>query len=82
MSTGAIILAGISVVALSDMLIALYYRSLADRVESGETVSSSIEPAQARKIATLLLVSAPVMWLAIALISFGVIPSGVDPIKF
>jgi hypothetical protein len=75
-------LAVISVVALSDMLIALYYRSLADRVESGETITSSIEPTQARKIATLLLVGAPVMWLIVALISFGVIPSGVDPIKF
>ena len=75
-------LAVISVVALSDMLIALYYRSLADRVESGETITNSIEPTQARKIATLLLVGAPVMWLVVALISFGVIPSGVDPIKF
>ena len=75
-------LAVISFVALSDVLIALYYRSLADRVEIGETVSSTIEPAAARKMATLLLVSAPVMWLVIALISFGVIPTGVDPIRF
>lgn len=82
MSTGAILLGGITLVVVSDLLIALYYRSLADRVESGEKVSSSIDPANARKIAGLLIVSAPLIWLVVALMSFGVVPSGIDPIKF
>lgn len=82
MSTGAILLGGITLVLVSDLLIALYYRSLADRVESGERVSSSIDPANARKVAGMLIVSAPLIWLIVALMSFGVIPSGIDPIKF
>lgn len=82
MSTGAILLGGITLIVVSDLLIALYYRSLADRVESGERVSSSIEPANARKVAGMLIVSAPLIWLVVALLSFGVIPSGIDPIKF
>ena len=82
MTTGAILLGGITLVVVSDLLIALYYRSLADRVESGERVSNSIDPANARKVATMLIVSAPLIWLIVALMSFGVIPSGIDPIKF
>ena len=82
MSTGAILLGGITLVLVSDLLIALYYRSLADRVESGERVSSCIDPANARKVAGMLIVSAPLIWLIVALMSFGVIPSGIDPIKF
>ena len=82
MSTGAILLGGITLVLVSDLLIALYYRSLADRVESGERVSSSIDPANARKVAGMLIVSAPLIWLIVALMSFGVIPAGIDPIKF
>lgn len=82
MSTGAILFGGITLVLASDLLIALHYRSLADRVEGGERVSSSIDPANARKVATMLIVSAPLIWLFVALLSFGVIPSGIDPIKF
>ncbi len=82
MGTAAFMLVLISVVAVSDVLIALYFRSLADRVEIGETVSSSVDPAGARKMAAIMLVGAPLMWLIIALISFGVVPSGIDPIKF
>jgi hypothetical protein len=81
-STGAILLGGITLVLVSDLLIALYYRSLADRVESGERVSSSIDPANARKLGGMMIVSAPLIWLVVALMSFGMIPSGIDPIKF
>jgi hypothetical protein len=81
MSTGAIMLIVISAVAVGDLLIALYFRSLADRVETGENVSNNIEPASARRIATMLLIGAPVMWFVVFLISFGLIPTGIDPIK-
>jgi len=80
MSTGALLLGGVSLVALGDIAIALYFRSLADRVESGEVVRKDFDPANARRFATMLLVAAPLMWLVIALISFGVIPAGIDTI--
>ena len=83
MSTGTIMLIGISVVVIGDYFIALYFRSLADRVEMGEKVSITLDPAGARKMATAMLVMAPLMWIVFALISFGVIPAhGIDPIKF
>jgi len=82
MSTGAILLIGISAVAVGDLLIALYFRSLADRAEMGEKVSTNIDPASARRVATMLLIGAPVMWFVVFLISFGLIPTGIDPIKF
>jgi len=76
-------LAGGSVVALSDIAFGLYYRSLADRVESGEKVATSIDPASARRIATMMIVFAPIMWLIFFLISSGIIPAGgIDPIQF
>ncbi|HEV8407679.1 MAG TPA: hypothetical protein VGQ34_07055 [Sphingomicrobium sp.] len=81
-TTGAILLGGITLVFVSDLLIALYCRSLADRVEKGESVSKSIDPANVRKLATMLIVSAPLIWLIVALRSVGVIPSGMEPIKF
>jgi len=82
MSTGAMLLIGISVVAVGDFLVALYFRSLADKAEMGEKVPSNIDPAGARRMATMLMVGAPVMWFVVFLISYGVIPSGIDPIKF
>lgn len=82
MSSGAILLAVMSAVTVADMLFALYFRSLADRVESGETSSATIDPPRARKTARLLLINAPIIWLITALFSFGVIPSGIDPIRF
>ena len=82
MSTGAILLIVMTIVLMIDIAIAVYFRSLADRVESGETVSSSIDPSGARKTATLLLINAPIIWLIVALISLGVIPTGIDPVKF
>jgi hypothetical protein len=67
MSTGALLLIGITVVTVTDMLFAMYFRSLADRVESGETASSSIDPPRARKTANLLLINGPIIWLVAAL---------------
>jgi hypothetical protein len=82
-TNGAILLGAITLVLIADMLVALYFRSLADRVESGEAVSKSIDPANARKTAGMMLIAAPLMWLIVALIAFGVIPvGGIDPIAF
>lgn len=82
MVTGAVLLGVISVVAVSDMLIALYLRSLAERVDSGETISRNVDPERARRMASVLLLGAPVIWLVVVLISFGVVPSGIEPIRF
>ena len=82
MNTTAIILIAISFVVVTDILIALYFRSQADRAESGETISSSINPEGARKTANLLVISAPILWLIVVLICFGVIPAGLEPPKF
>ena len=82
MSTGTILFGVITLVMITDVMIAVYFRSLADRVESGETVNNNIDPPKARKTATLLLVTMPIVWLVVTLISFGVIPSGIEPIKF
>jgi hypothetical protein len=82
-TNGGILLGAITLVLIADMLVALYFRSLADRVESGEKVSKSIDPANARKTASMMLIAAPLMWLIVALIAFGVIPAGgIDPIAF
>ena len=75
-------LAGFSAVAVGDILVALYFRSLADRVDSGEAISTNIEPDKARRFATMMLVAAPLMWLLMALVSFGLIPTTIDPIQF
>lgn len=76
-------LIAISFVVVADSLIALYFRSLADRVEMGEKVSISIDPAGARKMSAAMLVMAPLIWIIFALISCGVIPAnGIEPIKF
>ena len=83
MNTTAMLLIDISAVVVGDILVALYFRSLADKIESGETVAkTNIEPAAARRMSTLLIISAPVMWLIVVLICFGVIPSGLEPPKF
>ena len=82
MSTSAMILIAVSIVALSDIAFALYFRSVADRVESGEITRENFDPAASRKFATLLLVSAPLMWLIVALLCFNVIPAGLDPVQF
>lgn len=65
--TGAVLLGVISVVAVSDMLLALYFRSLGKG---------------ARWTARAMFVAAPAMSLAIVLIFSGVIPSGIEPVRF
>jgi hypothetical protein len=82
MNSGAILLAVMTAVTVVDMAIAVYFRALADRVESGDAVSTTIDPSRTRKMVRLMLINAPIIWLIIALVSFGIIPSGIDPIKF
>ena len=84
MSTGAKMLALMTLAVILGMLNALYLRRLADRVERGETIpgASNVDPVQMRKSATLLFWGMLPVWIVIALVSFGVIPTGIDTIKF
>jgi hypothetical protein len=82
MSVSAILLIGISLVALGDFAVAYYFRGLADRVESGEIVREGFDPAAARKFAAIMFVAAPLMWVVVALMCFDVIPAGLGPIQF
>ena len=82
MSTSAILLLTMSVVAISDIAFALYFRSVADRVESGEITREGFDPAGARRMATMLLIGAPLFWIVTVLICFNIIPAGLGPVQF
>ena len=82
MNTGTILFIAITMVTILDIAMALYFRVLADRVESGQGVGRVVDPAATRKTAAMLLVMAPVIWLVVTLISFGVIPTGIEPARF
>jgi hypothetical protein len=82
MSTGTILFGVITLVTVTDIFVALYFRSVPARVENGETVPGGIDPDNAGKVGNAMLITAPLIWIVVTLICFGVIPSGIDPIKF
>ena len=84
MTDGTIIFTAITLVTLTDIAIALFMRARADRMDNGGVAdAAAVGNADGlRKTATLLLVSAPILWLVVTLFSFGIIPSGLDPVQF
>ena len=83
--SGALLLGFISLVAIVDLVVALRFRTMADNadVAIGSPKAGSTDPAAYRRVAGILLISAPLMWLFIALLAFGIFPnSGIIPIKF
>ena len=84
MSTGAQMLAWMTLALILDVLIGLWFRKAADRIERGETVPSfgAADAVQLRKTATILMWGMLPLWLVVALVAFGVIPTGIDTIKF
>lgn len=82
MSTGAILFSVITFITILDIMTALYLRTLPGRVENGQAVPKNINPDQALMIGNIFLITAPLFWLVVTLISFGVIPTSIDPIKF
>ena len=82
MSTGATMLIAFTGVVILDVLVALHFRRLAGRIERGEQVLAGGDPATLRQMANLLVWGVPPIWIVIALIAFGVIPAGIDTIKF
>jgi hypothetical protein len=80
---GKLVLGIVTLMVIGDMLIAIKFRQLADRADSGEAaMPGKVDASGARMIATSLLIMGPLLWLAIALMCFGLIPSGIAPIKF
>ena len=84
---GALLLGMISLVAVVDLMIALRFSAIANRAESEMGApprpAAATNPEALRRVARMLLITAPVMWLVVAALSFGLIPiDGIVPIKF
>lgn len=84
--SGAVLLGVISLVCVTDLVLAAFFARIAGRAEQAVGVppkTGGIDPAAARRMARIMFVTTPVMWLVVALFSFGVIPTGnIIPIKF
>jgi len=83
---GAVLLGVISLVCVTDLVLAAFFARIAGRAE--QTVGAppktgGVDPAAARRMARIMFVTTPVIWLVAALFSFGVIPTGnITPITF
>jgi hypothetical protein len=81
MGTAVIFLVVMTIIAMSDLFIALRNRQLAD-TDDREALGK-IDPDNARRIAAFMLVFSPLLFIGAVLVSFGKIPvGGIDPIKF
>jgi len=85
--SGALLLGMISLVAIADILLALRFSAMANRAESEMGApprpAPATDPEALRKVARMLLFTAPLLWLVAALLSFGIIPiDAIVPIKF
>jgi hypothetical protein len=82
MDSGATLLAAMTMLLVFQTLFALYFRYLIDRVESGEKVWLTFNPADARRMINTIHIVMPLVWVMVALVSFGVIPvDGIEPIR-
>lgn len=85
--SGALLLGAISLVAVTDILLALLFSAKANRAESemgaAPRPAGATDPEALRRTARMLLITAPLFWLGAALLSFGIIPiDAIIPIKF
>jgi hypothetical protein len=85
--SGALLLGVVSIVAITDILIALGFSAKANSAQSAMGApprpASATDPEALRKVARMLLITAPIMWLVAALLSFGIVPvDAIVPIKF
>jgi len=84
--SGALLLGLISLVCVTDLMIAVYFLRMANQADSlvGATPKAgAVNPDAARRFARVLFMATPGMWLVVALLSFGVIPvGGIIPITF
>ncbi len=88
--SGTLLLALVSGVAAMDYLIAFWFIARANRAQSEVGAAPRLDsdgeannPEALRRIARLLMLTAPVAWLIVAALSFGILPvDGIVPIKF
>lgn len=85
--SGALLFGVASLIAVVDLLIALRFAAMANRIDSEMGApprpGAATNPETLRRVANLLMYTAPLMWLAAAALSFGLIPiDGITPIKF
>jgi len=77
--SGALLLGAISLVCVADLMVAFYFLRLAGQAESdvgAAPKAGSIDPAAARRLARIMFVATPILWLVIALLAFGILPAG------
>ncbi|WP_066805864.1 hypothetical protein [Sphingomonas asaccharolytica] len=84
---GAYFLGIVTLILVADLFVALRFRRMADRAENDVGAApkvGSLDPAAARRVARLMLIGAPLLWLFLAAFSFGLFgPTGnIIPIKF
>ena len=83
---GALLLGLVSLVCITDLMIAVYFLHMANQAESvvgAAPETGGTNPAAARRFARVLFMATPGVWLVVALLSFGIIPvGGIIPIKF
>lgn len=85
--SGAVLLAIVSLICMADLLIALRFSRLADRVDSNVGAAprrTGSDPAAMRRFARIMFIAAPLMWLFFVALTFGLLgPVGnITPIKF
>jgi len=84
--SGALLLGIISLVCVTDLMIAYYFLRMANRADSlvgAAPQTGAINPEAARRFARVLFMATPGMWLVVALLSFGIVPIGnIIPITF
>jgi hypothetical protein len=83
-NTGVIFLAAMTLVAVTDSFMAIRFRQMADRADDGvPELHGKVDPEGMRRVATFMLIFAPILFAGAVLISFGVIPvGGIHQIKF
>ena len=84
---GALLLGVVSLVCVTDLMIALYFLRMANQAESDLGAAPSAgatNPAAARRFARVMFITAPLLWLFIAALTFGLFGpvGGIIPIKF
>jgi len=84
--SGALLLGIISLVCVTDLMIAYYFLRMANRADSlvgAAPGTNGTNPEAAPRFARVLFMATPGMWLVVALLSFGIVPVGnIIPITF
>lgn len=85
--SGTVFLGIMSLVCVTDMVIALWFLRLANRAEGNVGAprpAGQVDPVKARQFARIMFIIAPLMWLFFVALTFGLFgPVGnITPITF